>query len=153
MTAVSVYENDQPVGKKAVIIGGGEIGVETGLYLNEKGHEITIVEMSDMLASEVSFVHNYSQLEAQWKGRNDFYIHLNTRCVEIADWGICAQGPEGMMKLEADTVIVAAGMKARSREAMSLAVEGVQTFIIGDSSEVGSIQTAVRSGFAIASSI
>lgn len=153
MTAVSVYETDQPIGQKVVIIGGGEIGVETGLYLNEKGHEVTIVEMSDMLASEVSFVHNYSQLEAQWKGRAGFNWHLNTRCVEIADWGICAEGPEGMMKLEADTVIVAAGMKARSKEAMDLAVDGVQTFIIGDSNEVGSIQTAIRSGFAIASSI
>ena len=34
--------------KKIVIIGGGIIGLCTAYYLNEKGHNVTIVDKSDM---------------------------------------------------------------------------------------------------------
>ena len=34
-----------------VVIGGGEVGVETGMFLAQNGREVTVVEMRDELAA------------------------------------------------------------------------------------------------------
>lgn len=153
ITAVDVYGNEEQVKGRVVVIGGGEVGVETALYLNGLGHDVTVVEMTDMLAPETSFIHNYSQFAAEWEHRENFHRHLNTRCSAITDEGVHCLGPDGEILLPADTVVIAAGMKARADEALSLAVDGVQIYLIGDCNRAGTIQTATRDGFSIASSI
>ena len=48
--AQDVYGNEDALAEKVVVIGGGEVGVETGMHLAEKGHKVTLLEMLDMLA-------------------------------------------------------------------------------------------------------
>lgn len=153
MTAVEVYGKEDKVRGRVAVIGGGEVGVETGLYLNSLGHDVTVIEMADMLAPETSFVHNYSQLEQEWLGREHFQWRLRTKCLSIEKEGVRCAGPEGEELIQADTVVVAAGMKARSDEAVAFGVNGIQTFVIGDCNRAGTIQNATREGFAISSAL
>jgi flavanone/flavanol-cleaving reductase len=46
-----VYGRENTLAKKIVIIGGSEVGVETGLHLAENGHDVTVIEMLDKLAT------------------------------------------------------------------------------------------------------
>ena len=61
--------------------------------------------------------------------------------------------PEGEVLLEADSVVIAAGMKPRIDEAMSFGVNGIQTYLIGDCSKARSMQEAIREGYSIASAL
>ncbi len=40
--AQDVYGNEASLAPKVVVIGGGEVGVETGMHLAEKGHDVTL---------------------------------------------------------------------------------------------------------------
>lgn len=40
-------------GKKVLIAGGGMVGCEAAEYLAERGHEVTIIEMKDVIAADV----------------------------------------------------------------------------------------------------
>lgn len=153
LTGVDVYGNEGKVKGTVVVIGGGEVGVETGLYLEGLGHDVTVVEMTDMLARETSFIHNYSQLESEWLSRRNFHWYVNTRCLAISERGVRCKTPEDEIFLAADTVVIAAGMKPRTDEAMRLAVDGIQTFLIGDCSKARSMQEAIREGYSIASAL
>ena len=42
------------LGKNVVVIGGGEVGVETAIYLAENGHTAKVLEMLDTLAPDAS---------------------------------------------------------------------------------------------------
>ncbi len=52
ISAVAAYDNMDKLGKRVVIVGGGEIGVETGMHLSENGHQVTVLEMTDTLAAD-----------------------------------------------------------------------------------------------------
>ena len=41
--------------KKCIVIGGGIIGLSTAYYLNRQGHQVTIIDKTDM-ASGASYV-------------------------------------------------------------------------------------------------
>ena len=42
--ALDIFGNEDLLGKRIVLIGGGMVGCETAVHLNQCGHEVTIVE-------------------------------------------------------------------------------------------------------------
>ena len=49
---IEVYGREQELGRNVVVIGGGEIGMETAMYLAENGHEVTILSRQRKFAAE-----------------------------------------------------------------------------------------------------
>jgi NADPH-dependent 2,4-dienoyl-CoA reductase/sulfur reductase-like enzyme len=153
--AVDVYEDAGSLAENIVVVGGGEVGVETGLYLAEKGHAVTLLEMLDTLAPDTTPALHYRDLlmEALEKRDNFRYI-LNARCTGIAGRGVSYLGKDGVERVvEAGNAVIAVGMKARSDEAMKLLNAADRCFMIGDCDTPGSVQEAMRSAFAIASTV
>ncbi|MEM3550955.1 MAG: FAD-dependent oxidoreductase, partial [Candidatus Bathyarchaeia archaeon] len=159
ISAVDVYGNEDKVAYNTVIVGGGEVGVETGLHLAEKGRKVTILEMLDRLASEAAPLH-YSLilLEAVEKQKNLKYI-LNARCTNIHEKTVTYVDRNNLEhKIEADTIVISVGMKPKTEETFKLTKElaeaGVKFYIVGDCAQTkGNIQKAIRSAYAAAASI
>lgn len=63
---IEVYGKEQELGKNVVVIGGGEIGMETAMYLAENGHEVTILSRQRKFAAEADRVHYYSMFAEAW---------------------------------------------------------------------------------------
>jgi len=42
-----------------VVIGGGEVGIETGMHLAMKGHKVTLLERGNKLAPDAPPAHFY----------------------------------------------------------------------------------------------
>lgn len=63
---IEVYGKEQELGKDVVVIGGGEIGMETAMYLAENGHNVTILSVSGSLPPEADRVHYYSMFADAW---------------------------------------------------------------------------------------
>ena len=152
--AVRTVAEEPNMGENVVVIGGGEIGVEMGIYLARKGHKVELLEMGDMLSPESVPVHFRSIFEKTWEEQNGFTYHLNARCVGVDPDGVRYVDKDGTEhKLPADKVLLAAGMKAKQTEAMAFLDGNVRTHMIGDCLKVGCIQTGLRAAYGLANNI
>ncbi len=54
VTAQDLLEGKANAGKKALVVGGGMVGCEAAEFLCERDHDVTVIEMKDMIAGDVS---------------------------------------------------------------------------------------------------
>ena len=149
--AIDIFGREESLGKNVVLVGGGEIGVETGIHLARKGHKVTVLEMTDALAREAIRGHYYSMVQAAWEKEPNFSYVLNAACTAITSDGVSYRDSEGnIQSIKADDVILSAGMKAKTAEALRYAVAGQYFRVIGDCSKAASVQQAVRSAYTTA---
>lgn len=152
--APDVYGKEASLADDIVIIGGGEIGIETGLHLAEKGHRVMLLEMQDKLAPEAPPLHYRSVLLEACNDQKNFSYLLNARCNEIGTDKVVYTDANGdRQEFMAGSVVIAAGMKPRIDQAMRLSGAGNIFYLLGDCNEVGSVQKAMRSAYSIASTI
>ena len=152
--AIRTVEEEPNMGEHVVVIGGGEIGVEMGIYLAQKGHQVELIEIGDTLSPESVPVHFRSIFEQTWENQEGFTYHLKARCTGVDPDGVRYMDAEGNeQKLYADKVVLAAGMKAKQDEAMTFLDGTVRTHMIGDCLKVGCIQTGLRAAYALANNI
>ena len=152
--AIRTVEEEPNMGEYVVVIGGGEIGVEMGIYLARKGHQVELIEIGDTLSPESVPVHFRSIFEQTWENQEGFTYHLKARYTGVDPDGIRYMDAEGNeQKLYADKVVLAAGMKAKQDEAMTFLDGTVRTHMIGDCLKVGCIQTGLRAAYALANNI
>ena len=154
MTALDAYSGYDDLDKNVVIIGGGEIGVETGMYLTQKGKNITVLEMRRLLAMDSTPIHYYSMLKKEWEACRNFTGITEATAVSISEEDVAYIDKGGAKKkIKCGSVVVAAGMKPRSTEAMNLFVPGIKCYTIGDCNRVGNIMKLMRNAFGVASQI
>jgi 2,4-dienoyl-CoA reductase-like NADH-dependent reductase (Old Yellow Enzyme family)/NADPH-dependent 2,4-dienoyl-CoA reductase/sulfur reductase-like enzyme len=149
--AQNVYGNEDALAEKVVIIGGGEVGVETGMHLAEMGREIVLLEVLDRLASHAPPLHFYNMFRDAWEKLPNFKYHLNAHCTDIKMGKVTFRKGDTEHTVEAGSVVIAVGMKVRNELVMSFYGAGDRFFMIGDCSVVGNVQKAIRSAFGTAS--
>jgi len=152
--APDVYGNDTVLGNKIVIIGGGEVGVELGIYLAQNGHQVTVLEMLSKLAYNAVPLHFYSMFRETWEKERNFRSILQARCTRIETDKVTyvdANAIEHVVTV--DSVVIAVGMKPRNDLAMKFHNAGGRLYMIGDCNVVGNVQKAMRSGFSTASTL
>ncbi len=147
----NMFDAGVEIGKRVVVIGGGLVGSEAAVHLAMEGHEVTIIEMLPELARDAAPNHKTALNERIAQMADG---HVNTRCVAITDEGVIAADSEGEKLFPADTIILAAGLKALRREADALRLGGrVEYYAIGDCTKPAKIMEAMREGFDIGSVI
>ncbi len=152
--AANIYGNEETLGKNVTIIGGGEIGVETGLYLAELGHLVTVLEMQYDLILDAPHAHYRNMVVNYWRHTENFAYRAGVTCTAIEPDGVSYNDPDGNpQKQYADNVLLAIGMKSKSDEAMELASAVPYSVVIGDCDKPGNVQKCMRSAFGTASQI
>ncbi|MGI5936924.1 MAG: FAD-dependent oxidoreductase [Oscillospiraceae bacterium] len=149
--AKDVYTNIDCVGKKVVIVGGGQVGCETSCYLGQTGRDVTLIEMTKKVAADSMFtyrIHLVELLESVAK------VVTEAKCSRITENGVYYIDGEGNEQfLEADSVVIAAGMKARSEEAERFRDVAIEFRAIGDCVRAKNVREAIRGGFDFAMQI
>lgn len=137
---------------KVAVIGGGLVGAETADYLAEKGCEVTIVEMTDKIASGESstvmptLMANYAKYGVKQL--------VNTKVSAIEDGKVLAVNTADNtdVVVECDYVVMAVGSKKNV-----LDVEGVEVpvYYAGDCAgeRTADIASAIRGGYKAANEI
>ncbi len=144
--SLEAYKGNVVPGKKVVMVGGGLIGAEQGLFLAKSGHEVTVVEMLPRVANESYGM--YREALAREMAKENMTLLENTRCLEIGENFVKVLLPDGSEKtLEADTVLHALGMKSRSVEALKAAAGDIPVAVIGDAIAPGKVDQATRGGY------
>ncbi len=155
ITAEQCYEKGlrgDDMGSHIAILGGGLVGCETALYLSMYlGKQVTLVEMSRAIAQEEYSIPRQALVEHM----NQYVTYYcGVTCTGITDQGMEVSDFYGNTALiEADTVVLAAGMRARSQQAEQF--RGLSLFFepIGDCVIAKNVRGATRSGYDAASRI
>ena len=146
--------NAEKVSGPVVVIGGGEVGVETGMFFAQKGMDVTVLEMRDELAADTTAIHYRSMFEAAWEAIPSFHFILNATAKEICPDKVVYTDKDGNEKaLPAESVIMAAGMRAKKDEALAFYGHGAHFHMVGDCYKPGTIQTTNRAAYVTAEKI
>lgn len=153
MTAVEALTENRPTGRNTVVVGGGLVGAEFALALAREGKHAVIVEMQeDILKSGwipiMSDMHLRALLEDE-----KVEIHTGTKILRITEKGLEAARGEERFVIEADTIILSAGMKPYPSMASNLIGCGAAIYEIGDGRQVGTIDSAIRSAYELVRNI
>jgi 2,4-dienoyl-CoA reductase-like NADH-dependent reductase (Old Yellow Enzyme family)/NADPH-dependent 2,4-dienoyl-CoA reductase/sulfur reductase-like enzyme len=150
--AVNVYGYEDTYAQDIVIIGGGEVGVETGMHLAETGHQVMVLEMQDGLALQSPPLHFYTMFKEAWEKLPNFKYALKARCTGIeAETVTYLDADNKAYRIKAGSVIVAVGMKPKIDQALRFYGSADQFHMIGDCNIVGTVQKAIRSAYSTAS--
>ncbi len=143
-----VFGHEDALGHRVVVVGGGEIGVECGIQLARKGHAVTVLEMTDTLAREANHPHYQSMVEAAWRAEPNFTGIVNATCTAIAPDHVDYRDAAGQIHTVAcDSVVLSAGMRAKTAEAVAYAAAGSLFRMAGDCIRPASVQQANRTGW------
>ena len=145
--AEDIAEKRAQVGKRVVILGGGQVGCEASLDLAMEGHEVTVIEMLNELAPDAGPRRARPSLLREMEAHGVKGL-TGTRATRIADGGLYAVGPDGAEKFfPADTVLCAAGRRSESEAAYSFRDAAPYVRYIGDCVQTARVYEATTAGY------
>jgi pyruvate/2-oxoglutarate dehydrogenase complex dihydrolipoamide dehydrogenase (E3) component len=153
--AEDAYYHPETVGKKVVIVGGGLVGLELGIFLAQNGHDVNVVEMAPgTLATPPAKIQEESDVSKRMSGLMglpggyplvhgvaltetlktvpNMKVNCLTKAVRVLNEGLLVEGKDVQHVIEADTVIYAVGVKPLCEEALALADCAPEFYQIGD---------------------
>jgi len=150
--AENIFGNEDSLAEEVVIVGGGEVGIETGMHLAEKGHRVALLEMGERLAPNAPPAHFYNMFRDAWEGQPNLRCLAKARCTGIGGNQVTYADADGREHtIEAGSVVIAVGVKPMSDLALQFYGSADRFFMIGDCNVVGNVQKALRSAFSVAS--
>jgi len=140
-----LFKKHISVGRKVVVIGGGLAGCEEGLGLAWEGRDVSIVEMRDGLAKDAPYIHWRHLLE---KLDESVHSYCSAKVLSVEENGVKIVDKDGREQLlEADTVLVAAGMRGTSPQFDSWHELADEVVPVGDCRKASKILEAMRTGY------
>lgn len=133
------------IGKKVIVAGGGPSGCDCALELAMEGKKVTIIEMLERiypnatLDNEMSIKRLFEQYGVQ--------VCTSHKILEFTDKGLKVESKDGIAEMEADTIILALGMKPNTAMTKGLIDSSIDAIKVGDCTGIGQIGEAVRAGF------
>ncbi len=172
--AWDVLENKASTGTRVAIIGGGAVGVETALFLAEKGtlsadmvkfllvnraedpetlyematkgsKTILLIEMMDKIGKDIGKSTKWGMM--QDLGRFGIQSLAGTKVIQITPEGLEVEQGGQIQQIKADTVVLAAGSKPDTQLVSLLKNTGIPFDLIGDAQRVATAFDAVHSGY------
>ena len=121
------------------------MGCETAVYLaQEAGKTVSLVEMTDTLAAASCTIPR-TAITKEIETCVD--AHTGSRCTGITKDGITYVDAEGEHSIQADTVVLSAGMVPQKAQAEAFRMIAGEFFPIGDCVKANNVRTAVRTGY------
>jgi len=172
--AWDVLLNKVHTGRNVVIIGGGAVGVETSIFLAEKGtlpadavkfllvnkaessdvlyemaikgtKNVTLIEMMDSVGKDIGRSTRWGMIQEM--KRIGVRTNVQTRALEITDSGVKVEKDGIVEEIIADTVVMAAGAAPYNPFKELLEKKGIPFAVAGDAGKIALAFDAVHQGF------
>lgn len=145
VTLEALCQTTTVLGQKIVILGGGLAGSECAIYLDGLGKDVTLVEMKGDWAADAYFMHKNAM--KIYMDNSNIKIQVNTVAKEISEEGLLCETPDGEVFFAADTILLAAGVRADRKTAESFYNAAPRVFEAGDCIKAGRVAEAVSVGY------
>ncbi|MFP4533902.1 MAG: FAD-dependent oxidoreductase [Desulfobacterales bacterium] len=161
-------------GRNVVVVGGGAVGVETALFLAEKGtlsaetlkflfvnqaedpdvlyematkgtKQVTVLEMMEKIGKDFGKTTRWGML--QDVSRYGVQSRVATKALEITEKGIRIETGNGPEEIPADTVVLSVGARSDNDLEQLIESRGIACTVAGDAGNVGMAFDAVHQGF------
>lgn len=145
--ATTVYTKLENFGKRVAVLGGGLVGCETGLYLAEHGHEVTIIEMQSEIAPEANWMHKEGMMQSFAKAPITCRTGLRVSRI-VPGEGVYALNGEGQEEfIPADGIVYAMGMRPNTATVDALKDVCLDTYTVGDCVRPRKARQAMEEGY------
>ncbi len=142
--AREVYEQRCVVGKKIVIVGGGDIGCETADWLASSEREITVVEILPKVLTRMKKIPRERLLSRL--SEKGVTIFAETRITSIKKNRAYFTGKDGEeFTMETDKVVFAIGSESEDSLLQELKGKIKQVVAVGDAASLGDLGSGLRS--------
>ena len=140
-----------PIRKRVVIIGGGFAGCELAEVLAEKGKQVTILEKSARIGSDIG-------INERWVVRRRLRelkvgLETNVTSMEITHKGVKFSQKDLVKFVNAGTVLLAEKLVSNHKLVAQFEWKAPAVYVVGDCAEPGWTREAVASGFRIGSEV
>jgi 2,4-dienoyl-CoA reductase (NADPH2) len=170
-----VLLNRVSTGQKVVVIGGGAVGVETALFLGEKGtlsgeavkfllvnkaetpedlyelatqgtKDVVLIEMIKKIGKDIGLTTRWGMLQDM--SRIGVKTNVSTKALEITPEGVTVEMDGRTETLPADTVVLAVGSQSYNPLQETMDKKGIPYQVTGDAQSVALAFDAMHNGFA-----
>lgn len=141
VTAIDLLLGKSEAGKSVVVAGGSIIGCEVAAYLGQRGKQVTLVEMLEDIIIDMSRPGRIQLLEML--GEAKVKVLTNTKLLEITGEGVIIESNGQKTILEADSVVLAVGLKPETALSEELRDRVPELYTIGDCVEPRRLINAV----------
>ncbi|MEH0019856.1 MAG: FAD-dependent oxidoreductase [Desulfobacter sp.] len=172
--AWDVLEDKVSTGRKVAVVGGGAVGVETALFLAEKGtvsaetlkfllvnqaespeslfematrgsKKICLIEMTDRIGKDIGKSTKWGMMQDM--GRFGIESITAGKVVRVTETGLEIEQDGDLLEMAVDTVVVAAGSVPYNPLESIAGDLGIDCRVIGDASAVAMAFDAVHDGY------
>lgn len=153
-SAIEVLEGKKIMGKKAIVIGGGQVGLETADLLAKAGKDVTILEMLADVGTDMASRSKMFLMKELAKANVNVLVNRKLR--EIHDKGVAIDHLNQLEEILGDAVVIAMGAKPERtllQELDEIIPELEGFYIAGDSIEPRNALEAIHDGAKIARDI
>ena len=152
ITCIDLMLGKKKTGKDVVVIGGGLVGCETALWLAESGKYVTILEiLPELMTGGLPVpLMNHTML-IDLLALNNVNVLTGVNVQEITEGSIVVtdNGENSHRRIEADTVVIASGLKSDDGLYEKLAAQFSHVYAIGDCQEPRNIIGAIWDGYEV----
>lgn len=135
------------LGKRVGVVGGSGVGLDVAIFLAQRGHEVTVLEMTDSIAGELSGHLRWHLLEmAEAAGVTILTGHAVR---EVTDTGVVVEYKGSRFEIPCDNTLSAVGFRRVETAPLieQLGRQGVHAEILGDMAGAGHFMDAIHSAF------
>lgn len=141
-------------GEKVAVVGGGCLGGEIAYQLAGHGRQVSLIDEHSKVAEDKVITDDVRQMLNELLDYKGVAFYPRSRVTEITEKGVVAVGQDGSrVEIEADSVVIATGMKPRKTMYHELLGCGMELFEVGDCTKFGeptTIQKASAQAYEIA---
>ena len=146
VSAWEVLSRRKGVGSRVVVIGGGQVGLETAHFLREEGKEIIILEMLKRVGQDMSPRGRRMVLEALVQNGVEILTEAKALSVEKGDLVYNRAGVVDRIK-RVDSIVIAVGTTPQEIGSLDLGRSGIPIRWIGDASVPRKLFDAIHEGY------
>ena len=144
--ALEAYRGAVVPGRDVIMVGGGLIGAEQGLFLARTGHRVTIVELLPRIANEAYGM--YREALVREIAKADVTVLENTRCLSLGAKSVRVLLPTGEEReLRGDTVLYALGLRSVPTDDIRAMAGEIPVTVLGDAIRPGKVDQCTRTGY------
>ena len=144
--AIETLGHEEELGDSVILIGGGQVGCETALHYAKQGKKVTVMEMQSELAPDASTT-GRNELLTEIAAEPNFIPLTGAKCVSLTATSVTYEKDGKQETITADSVVLSAGMRAKTQEADSFIGTALAFAEIGDCVRARTVEYATKEAY------